>query len=60
MVVVPSPAWFLLAWVVVACASLWKFWSVTAPWRARKGGMPEADTEVFRESLERRWDRSQR
>jgi len=57
---VPTPAWFLLAWAVVAVASLVKFWSVTAPWRAKKDELPQQDTEAFRQSLERRWDRSQR
>ncbi|MGE4580922.1 MAG: hypothetical protein AAEC03_01065 [Synechococcus sp.] len=56
----PTPAWFLLAWVVVAFASLWKFWTLTAPWRARKEETPQENTEEFRQLLERRWHRSKR
>ena len=50
-----NPAWFLFAWVVVAAASLLKFWRITAPWRQRGFQQLPGDADAFRASLERRW-----
>ena len=56
-IVVPHPAWYLLAWGVVAAASAWKFWKITRAWRQRSR-FEAGDTEEFRAALERRWTRS--
>ena len=58
-IVVPHPAWYLLAWGVVASASAWKFWRITRVWRERSR-VETGDTEAFRAALERRWARSKR
>ncbi|MEB3246771.1 MAG: hypothetical protein VKJ63_02785 [Synechococcus sp.] len=55
----PHPAWYLLAWGVVAAASAWKFWRITRVWRQRSR-VDAGDTEAFRAALERRWTRSKR
>ena len=51
--------WFLLAWVVVAAASIWKFWTLTASYRStlRSGGSTSASA---RQTLERAWQKSVR
>lgn len=52
-------SWFLLAWVVVAAASGWKFWRITSAWR-QGNRFGRQDVEATRASLERRWSRSER
>ena len=51
--------WFLLAWGVVAAASIWKFWTLTASYRSklRSGGSASASA---RQTLERAWQKSVR
>lgn len=50
-----NPGWIVLAWVVVALASAFKFWSITRPYRD-KTTMPSAQTvDEARQHLERRW-----
>lgn len=50
-----NPGWIVLAWVVVALASAFKFWSITRPYRD-KSTMPSAQTvDEARQRLERRW-----
>ena len=51
--------WFLLGWGVVAVASIWKFWTLTASYRStlRSGGTPPSSA---RQQLERAWQKSGR
>ncbi|MEC8215182.1 MAG: hypothetical protein VX069_08940 [Cyanobacteriota bacterium] len=51
--------WFLLGWGVVAAASIWKFWRLTASYRStlRSSGTPP---DSARQRLERAWQRSNR
>lgn len=50
-----NPGWIVLAWMVVALASAFKFWSITRPYRD-KSTMPSAQTvDEARQRLERRW-----
>ncbi len=50
-----NPGWIVLAWVVVALASAFKFWSITRPYRD-KTTMPSAQAvDEARQRLERRW-----
>ena len=50
-----NPGWIVLAWVVVALASAFKFWSITRPYRD-KTTMPGAQAvDEARQRLERRW-----
>jgi len=53
-----NPAWYLTAWVVVAAASAWKFWRLTAGYRSRFGHqhkMDQSDLTLFRSNLEKSW-----
>lgn len=53
-----NPAWYLTAWVVVAAASAWKFWRLTAGYRRRIGlrqKMDQSDLSLFRSKLEKSW-----
>ena len=51
--------WFLLGWGVVAVASIWKFWTLTASYRGklRSSGAPPSSA---RQQLERAWQKSNR
>lgn len=50
-----NPGWIVLAWLVVALASVVKFWSLTRPYRNKKA-FPSAQTVYeARERLERYW-----
>lgn len=51
--------WFLLGWGVVAAASIWKFWRLTASYRSslRSSGTTPASA---RQLLERAWQKSNR
>jgi len=50
-----NPGWIVLAWMVVALASAFKFWSIMRPYRD-KSTMPSAQTvDEARQRLERRW-----
>lgn len=50
-----NPGWIVVAWVVVALASAFKFWSITRPYRD-KTTMPSAQAvDEARQRLERRW-----
>ena len=49
-------AWFLLAWLVVAAASAWKFWRLTGAYRTKI--QPTQNTPAqFRQKLEKSWQR---
>ncbi|MAV11240.1 MAG: hypothetical protein CMN96_07325 [Synechococcus sp. MED850] len=50
-------SWFLLAWGVVAFASIWKFWRLTAAYRSKLQQAPMG-SEAARQRLERSWSRS--
>ena len=51
-----SPAWFLLAWLVVAAGSAWKFWRLTGAYRA-KVRSTQVSSSQFRQRLEQSWQR---
>jgi hypothetical protein len=54
-----NPLWMLLPWTVVALAAGVKFWRLTSAWRQR--GMSTAmNTNQFRRSLERSWQKDQK
>ena len=50
-----NPSWIVLAWVVVALASAFKFWSITRPYRDKKTVTSAQTVDEVRQSLERRW-----
>jgi hypothetical protein len=50
-----NPGWIVLAWSVVALASALKFWSITRPYRDKKGLLREQTVDEARQRLERRW-----
>tara|TARA_Y100000746_G_scaffold211339_1_gene202267 strand:+ start:487 stop:681 length:195 start_codon:yes stop_codon:yes gene_type:complete len=51
-----NPAWFLLAWLVVAAASAWKFWRLTAAYRTKMRASHNSSSQ-FRLQLEKSWQR---
>jgi hypothetical protein len=53
-----NPLWMLVPWAVFALAAGVKFWRLTSPWRQRSAGR-EANTDLFRKSLERIWAKDQ-
>ena len=50
-----NPLWMLVPWAVFAVAAVVKFWRLTSAWRQR--GMNSKDTDQFRRSLERIWQK---
>ena len=52
-----SPAWFLLAWIVVATASAWKFWRLTGAYRTKMRSSLGSSSQ-FRKQLEKSWQRN--
>ena len=50
-----NPGWIVLAWVVVALASAFKFWSITRPYRDKTGLSNSQSVDEARQRLERRW-----
>ena len=50
-----NPGWIVLAWVVVALASAFKFWSITRPYRDKTTMPSEQTVDEARQRLERRW-----
>jgi hypothetical protein len=56
--VMTNPLWMLVPWAVLALAAGVKFWRLTSAWRQR--GMNSKDTDQFRRSLERIWQKDQR
>ncbi len=50
-----NPAWIVCAWLVVACASAIKFWSITRPYRSKASLSSEQSVGEARQSLERLW-----
>jgi len=55
--VMTNPSWILVPWAVFALAAGIKFWRLTSAWRQR--GMNSKDTDQFRRSLERSWQKDQ-
>jgi hypothetical protein len=53
-----NPLWMLVPWAVFAVAAGVKFWRLTSAWRQR--GMNSKDTDQFRRSLERIWQKDQK
>ncbi len=53
-----NPLWMLVPWAVFAVAAGVKFWRLTSAWRQR--GMNSKDTDQFRRSLERIWEKDQK
>ena len=53
-----NPLWMLVPWAVFAFAAGVKFWGLTSAWRQR--GMNSKDTDQFRRSLERIWEKDQK
>jgi hypothetical protein len=51
-----SPAWFLLAWIVAAAASAWKFWRLTGAYRTKMRSSLSSSSQ-FRKQLEKSWQR---
>ena len=51
-----NPAWFLLAWLVVAAASAWKFWRLTGAYRTKMRASHNSSSQ-FRLQLEKSWQR---
>lgn len=49
-------AWFLLAWLVVAAGSAWKFWRLTGAYRTKIQSTHNTSTQ-FRQQLEKSWQR---
>ena len=49
-------AWFLLAWLVVAAASAWKFWRLTGAYRTKIKSTQNTPAQ-FRQKLEKSWQR---
>jgi hypothetical protein len=56
--VMTNPLWMLVPWAVFAVAAGVKFWRLTSAWRQR--GMNSKDTDQFRRSLERIWQKDQK
>ena len=56
--VMTNPLWMLVPWAVFAVAAGVKFWRLTNAWRQR--GMNSKDTDQFRRSLERIWQKDQK
>jgi hypothetical protein len=56
--VMTNPLWMLVPWAVIAVAAGVKFWRLTSAWRQR--GMNSKDTDQFRRSLERIWQKDQK
>ena len=50
-----NPGWIVLAWVVVALASAFKFWSITRPYRDKTTVTSALTVDEARHRLERRW-----
>ena len=50
-----NPSWIVLAWVVVALASAFKFWSITRPYRDKTTMSTPQTVDEARQRLERRW-----
>ena len=50
-----NPGWIVLAWLVVALASAFKFWSITRPYRDKRALFRGQTVDEARERLERRW-----
>ncbi|WP_226412419.1 hypothetical protein [Synechococcus sp. MU1642] len=50
-----NPSWIVLAWVVVALASAFKFWSITRPYRDKATVTSAQKVDEARKRLERRW-----
>jgi hypothetical protein len=53
--VMTNPLWMLVPWAVFAVATGVKFWRLTSAWRQR--GMNSTNTDQFRRSLERIWQK---
>jgi len=53
-----NPLWMLMPWVVFAVAAGVKFWRLTSAWRQRGEG--SMNTDQFRRSLERIWQKDQK
>ena len=56
--VMTNPIWMLVPWAVFAVAAGVKFWRLTSAWRQR--GMNSKDTDQFRRSLERIWQKDKK
>ena len=50
-----DPGWIVLAWLVVALASAFKFWSITRPYRDKTFLFRGQTVDEARQRLERRW-----
>ena len=50
-----NPGWIVLAWLVVALASAFKFWSITRPYRDKTALLRGQTVDEARLPLERRW-----
>ena len=57
--VTTDPVWMLMPWVVFAVAAGIKFWLLTSAWRQRGAGTAP-NTDQFRRSLERIWQKDQK
>ena len=53
------PLWMLMPWAVFAVAAGVKFWRLTSAWRQRGAGTA-TNTDQFRRSLERIWQKDQK
>ena len=56
--VMTNPIWMLVPWAVFALAGGVKFWRLTSAWRQR--GKTSTNTDQFRRSLERIWQKDQK
>ncbi len=54
-VTMTNPGWIVPAWLVVALASAFKFWSITRPYRAKTTLSSAHTVDEARQRLERRW-----
>jgi hypothetical protein len=54
-----NPLWMLVPWAIFAVAAGVKFWRLTSAWRQR-GVSKAANTDQFRRSLERIWQKDQK
>ena len=52
------PLWMLAPWAVLALAAGVKFWRLTSAWRQR--GARSTNTDLFRRSLERIWQKDKK
>ena len=50
-----NPGWIVLAWLVVALASAFKFWSITRPYRDKTALLGGQTVDEARQRLVRRW-----